>query len=154
MISYLYRKILYSMTRFPGRKLRAWALRKLGYTIGNDVYIGPRLTMAVGIADRSMKLVIGDRVSLGPNVTLILATHPNNSKLKSILKFPPRNIEIGKDSWIGANVTIMPNIKIGKACIIGSGAVVTKDVPDYSVVAGVPARIIKTIDKDLYENIN
>jgi acetyltransferase-like isoleucine patch superfamily enzyme len=153
-LSYLYRKFLYTATRFPGRNIRVKALRKLGFTIGKDVYIGPRLTMAVGISDKSMKLTIGDRVSFGPNVTLILATHPNNSRLNQILKFPPRQIEIGDDSWLGANVVVMPNVKIGKACIIGAGAVVTKNIPDFSIAAGVPAKVIKTIDKDAYEDIN
>jgi acetyltransferase-like isoleucine patch superfamily enzyme len=115
--------------------------------IGNQVYVGGNLTITMGYSDKTMKIVIGDRVAFGPNVTLVLATHPNYSKLKKLLSpFPKREIEIGDDSWIGANAVIMPNVKIGKMCIIGAGAVVTKDVPDYSVVVGVPAKIIKKID--------
>jgi len=143
---YIRRKFWYSVTRWPGRELRAKALQKLGFQVGKNSYIGPGLTMAIGIADTHMHLAIGDRVSFGPNVTLILATHPNNSRLHHVLKFPPREITIGEDSWLGANSVIMPNVHIGKCCIIGAGAVVTHDVPDYSVVAGVPARVIKTID--------
>ena len=50
---------------------------------------------------------------------------------------------IGNDVWIGMRVIIMPGIKVGNGVVIGAGAVVTKDVPDYAVVGGVPARIIK-----------
>ena len=54
-----------------------------------------------------------------------------------------RKTRIGNDVWTGRNVTIMSGVKIGNGAIIGSGAVVTKDVPDYAVVAGVPAKIIR-----------
>ena len=51
-------------------------------------------------------------------------------------------IVVGAYSFIGANATIMPNVRIGKHCVIGAGAVVTKSIPDYSVAAGVPAKVI------------
>lgn len=146
------RKFWFLLTRFPSREVRVQALKKLGYEVGNNVYVAPGLTMAVGVEDLNMKLIIGDRVSLGPNVTLILATHPNFSRLKAFVKHPPRTIIIGHDSWIGANAVIMPNINIGKYCIIGAGSIVTHDVPDYSVVCGVPAREIKKIDPSLLPN--
>ena len=141
----LYRKLLYMLTRAEGRRVRVWALRKLGFQVGKDVYIGPHLTMAVGYADTHMQLFIEDRVSFGPNVTLILATHSNHSRLNDVIQQPPRKIHIGEDSWIGAGAIILPNVTIGKCCVIGAGAVVTHDIPDYSVAVGVPARVIKTI---------
>jgi len=55
------------------------------------------------------------------------------------------NVVIGEGTHVGAGATIIPNIKIGKWCVIGAGAVVTKDVPDYSLVIGVPGKIIKTL---------
>lgn len=54
-----------------------------------------------------------------------------------------KEVVIGDDVWIGRRVIILPGIKIGNGVIIGAGAVVTKDVPDYAVVAGVPAKVIK-----------
>ena len=143
---YLRRRLWYYATHWPGRNLRVKALRKLGFSIGNDVYIAPGLVMSVGVADSSIQLEIGDRVAFGPNVTLVLASYPNFSKLKKVLPRKPRRIVIGEDTWVGANVTILPNIVIGKCCVIGAGAVVSHDVPDYSVVAGVPAKLIKTIN--------
>lgn len=140
------RKFLYSLTRFPVSSVRIWALRCLGFNIGKDVYIAPGLTMSVGLKDTNMVLKIGDRVSFGPNVTLLLATRPNFSVLSDIIKHPKRSIIIGDDSWIGAGSIIMPNINIGKCCIVGAGAVVTHDVADNSVVVGVPARVIKKLE--------
>jgi acetyltransferase-like isoleucine patch superfamily enzyme len=51
-------------------------------------------------------------------------------------------VHIGRDARVGANVTILPGVHIGERALIGAGAVVTKDVPDYAIVAGVPARVI------------
>ena len=58
------------------------------------------------------------------------------------------NVSIGEGSHIGAGATIIPNIKIGKWCVIGAGAVITNDIPDYSLVVGVPGKIIKTIKNE------
>lgn len=52
-------------------------------------------------------------------------------------------ITIGKDTWIGAHVSIIGNVSIGKHCVIAANSVVVKDIPDYSVAAGVPAKVIK-----------
>lgn len=58
------------------------------------------------------------------------------------------NVKVGEGTHIGAGATVIPNIKIGKWCIIGAGAVITKDIPDYSLVVGVPGKIIKTLKND------
>jgi acetyltransferase-like isoleucine patch superfamily enzyme len=54
-------------------------------------------------------------------------------------------VVIGNDVWIGANVVVLPGVTIGSHCVVAAGAVVTKDVPDHTLVAGVPAKVIKTI---------
>ena len=58
------------------------------------------------------------------------------------------NVTVGEGTHIGAGATIIPNIKIGKWCVIGAGAVITKDVPDYSLVVGIPGKIIKKLKND------
>lgn len=148
---YLLRALYYRLSRAPGRNIRACALKRLGFAIGDDVYIGPGLTITAGIADKSMRLELGDRVSIGPNVTFVLASHPNNSHLKKYIKAPERRISIGHDTWLGAGCIILPGVTIGENCIVGAGAVVTKDVKPNSVVAGVPARFIKSINLNITE---
>ena len=100
-----------------------------------------------------MNLTIGNRVSFGPNVTLVVASQPNNSRLKPVLSYPKRSIIIHEDAWIGAGAIIMPNVEIGTCSVVGSGSVVTHDVAPYTIVAGNPAKLIKTIDKELLEKI-
>lgn len=63
-------------------------------------------------------------------------------KYKEVIKFG--RIEIGEETFVGARSIIMPGVKIGRNCVVAAGSVVTKDVPDYSVVAGVPAKKIST----------
>lgn len=63
-------------------------------------------------------------------------------KYKEVIKFG--RIEIGEETFVGARSIIMPGVKIGRNCVVAAGSVVTKDVPDYTVVAGVPARKIST----------
>lgn len=55
-------------------------------------------------------------------------------------------VSIGEGTWIGTNAVIVGNISIGKQCVIGANSVVTHDIPDYSVAAGIPAKVIKTYD--------
>lgn len=80
---------------------------------------------------------------IGPNVVLTNALHPLCPKVKECLKGPT----IGRNAKIGANSTILPDIKIGENSLVGSGSVVTKEVPAGVVVAGNPARVIKKIDE-------
>lgn len=61
-------------------------------------------------------------------------------------------VNIGNDVWIGGNVTILPGVTIGNNVIVAAGAVVTKDVPDNTLVGGVPARMIKTLENDIHDN--
>ncbi len=76
---------------------------------------------------------------LGPGVMLTNAKYPLSKDVKKRLKGPV----IGEGSIIGANATILPDVKIGRNCLIGAGAVVTEDVPDDSVVVGVPAKVLR-----------
>jgi len=94
------------------------------------------------------KLEIRDRVSIGPRVTIVLSSDPNWSRLIKIFKPVRSTVILKRDCWLGAGCIIMPGVTIGECSIIGAGAVVGKDVPPYTIVAGVPAKIIRTIDKE------
>ncbi|MEX2513840.1 MAG: sugar O-acetyltransferase [Cyclobacteriaceae bacterium] len=90
-------------------------------------------------------VVIGDRCLFGPNVHIYAATHPLDAKIRgSLLEFG-QPITIGSDVWVGGGAIICPGITIGDRSIIAAGAVVTKDVPEDTVVGGNPARVIKTL---------
>lgn len=60
----------------------------------------------------------------------------------------PKPVKIGKNVWVGAHATILPGVTVGDNAVIAAGAVVTKDVPAFAVVGGVPAKIIKNISED------
>jgi acetyltransferase-like isoleucine patch superfamily enzyme len=88
-------------------------------------------------------IIIEDDVLIGPKVCLITENHPVNPNDRKILDLKP--VIIKHNAWIGANSTILPGVTIGQNSVVAAGSVVTKDVPTNTVVAGVPAKIIKTI---------
>lgn len=90
-------------------------------------------------------ITIGNDVFIGPKVNLITINHDPHPDNRSATYGCP--IVIEDKVWIGINSTVLPGVKIGYGAIVGAGSVVTKDVPAMSIVAGNPARIIKTIEK-------
>lgn len=89
---------------------------------------------------------IGKNVMMGPEVIIYTRNHKFDSIDIPMIEQGFQNVKkvfIGDDVWIGARVIILPGVKIGNGVIIGAGAVVTKDVDNYSIVAGVPARVVK-----------
>lgn len=101
----------------------------------------------IGIrAQISGKVIIGKNVMMGPDVCIYVRNHAFDriDIPMNLQGFAPENpVVIEDDVWIGARVIILPGIRIGTGAVIGAGAVVTKDVPDYAVVGGNPARILK-----------
>jgi maltose O-acetyltransferase len=89
-----------------------------------------------------MKVTIGSNVFFGPGVHIYTATHPLDFKSRRSHEFG-KTVIIGDDCWIGGGAMIMPGVTIGNRCVIGAGSVVTKDIPDDTIVAGNPARPIK-----------
>lgn len=89
---------------------------------------------------------IGNNVMMGPNCNILTSSHKTDDITIPMIKqgeHPKKCVQIGNDCWIGLNVVIMPGVRIGNGCIVGAGSVVTKNVPDFAVVGGVPAKIIK-----------
>ena len=115
------------------------ALDKL--VIGDNVFINSNcLAMARG------GITIEDDVVLAANVQLLSNNHDEYNR--NVLLCKP--IHIKKGAWIGAGATILPGVTIGEYAIVGASAVVTKDVGDYEVAVGVPAKIVKTLDKNKF----
>lgn len=115
------------------------------FASGKDIEIGDNSGLGIGCRV-SGPLTIGNDVMMAPNVTIVTQNHETSDlSIPMRLQTAPKlKVTIGSDVWIGTNVIILPGITIGNGCIIAGGAVVTKDVPDYAVVGGNPARIIKS----------
>lgn len=91
------------------------------------------------------EIIIGNNCLIGPNVVMRTAGH-NFERVDIPIRKQGhicKNIIIHDDVWVGSNAVILGGVIIGKSAVIGAGAVVTKDVPEFAVVGGVPARIIK-----------
>jgi acetyltransferase-like isoleucine patch superfamily enzyme len=108
--------------------------------VGKEVFINQGCTFM----DRG-GITIEDNVLIAPKVNLVTINHPiSPAQRRSTVS---KQIVIKKGAWIGIAATIMPGVTVGENSIVSAGAVVTKDVPDHTIVAGVPAKIIKTIEE-------
>lgn len=100
------------------------------------------------------EVTIGDNCNFGPNVTIVTPVHPMVASERRAIRTAggedklmcyAKPVHIGKDCWFGASVTVCPGVTIGDNCVIGAGAVVTRDIPANSFAAGVPCRVIREI---------
>jgi len=115
--------------------------------IGNDVFIG---TGASFIATKSF-IEIGNKVMFGPNVTIrggnhsthIIGKYMADYRSEDKLQEDDQPVIIEDDVWVGTGVIILKGVRIGRGAIVAAGAVVTKDVQKYTIVGGVPAKILK-----------
>lgn len=126
--------------------------KKKGATIGH----GCEIFSSAVLGGEPYLVTIGNNVRITTNVTFV--THDGGvwvlrnliPDLSDVDRFG--TISIGNNVHIGNNAIIMPNVKIGNNCIIGVGSIVTKDIPDNSVVVGIPARVIETIEEYYEKN--
>ena len=153
---------------FPGPEgliLRGLFYRLLFKSCGSDLMIYPsvyiifsrrikvgrRLAMNINTyMDGRGGITIGDNVLIAPNCVIASCEQsfedPHVPIFKQPVKYAP--IVIGNDVWIGANAFIKCGVTVGDGCVVAAGSVVTKDVPSYAVVGGVPAKIIKYRDPE------
>jgi maltose O-acetyltransferase len=121
-------------------------LRKCNYQVGEKVYFGEGIIIIDDLKDKSTNLFIQDRVAISPRVTLVLYSNPNWSRIGNYVTTKKGKIKIEKDAWIGTGAVILPDITIGEGAVVGANSVVIKDIPPYTIVAGVPAKKIKVIE--------
>lgn len=139
------------------KKFRYWTASKFVSKCGTNVNFekGARFNPELSIGDNSGvgvnclvsgETYIGNNVMMGPDCIMYSYSHAHDRldipmTEQGFKKATP--INIGNDVWIGARVIILPGVTIGSHVIVGAGAVVTKDVPDYAIVGGSPAKIIR-----------
>ena len=115
--------------------------------VGNNVCIGYHADF---ISTRS-KIIINDHVIFGPNVSIRGGDHRTDivgcfiDEIKDCDKLPENDADVifEGDNWIGMNSIILKGVTIGRGCIVAAGAVVSRDTPPYSIVGGVPAKVLK-----------
>lgn len=142
-----------------GRMSRRWAASRMLDFAGSDINVergatfgsgsGLRLGSRSGLgidADLHGTITIGEDVMMGPRCTILTRDHEFSDVSKPMARQgfrKDRPVTIEDDVWIGANVTITGGVTIGRGSIIAAGSVVTRDVPGFSIVAGVPASIVR-----------
>ena len=133
---------------------RAKIWRKYGLNVNPDG--GVSIGHGAEFGSEPYLITIGDRTRINKNVQFI--THDGSMWVVRNLYPEYKNadlikpIKVGSNVQIGNNTMILPGVTIGNNCIIGAGAIVTKDIPDNSVAAGVPARVIETLDEYIEKN--
>jgi maltose O-acetyltransferase len=115
-----------------------------GYTIGDGAFVGEDLIVVDEPEDRN-EVIIGLRVAIAPRVTLVVSSRPQLSQIGPYVRSAHGRIIIGDDAWLGTGCIVLPGVRIGNGAVVGAGAVVTRDVPDYAVVAGIPARLMDRV---------
>lgn len=112
---------------------------------GRNIRIGRKVIINQGCTVYDMGGVeIADLVMIGPNVSLITASHPlDPAERRAFIEVRP--IAIGRNVWIAAGATVLGGVNIGENAVVGAGAVVTRDVPPNTFVAGVPARVVREL---------
>lgn len=140
------------------KTIRGFLVRQMAASCGTNVNVEARVDIGLG---RSLKMgrdsgigtrsrveaaEIGDGVIMAPEVMILARNHRRDQPGVWIGRQGMEDVRppiIGEGSWIGARAIILPGVTIGKFAVIGAGAVVSKDVPDYAVAVGNPARVVR-----------
>lgn len=121
---------------------------EISVQIDDGCYIGYNFSLLV-----KNRIHIEKNVLIASNVLITSENHSINPECDECYMNQPlkgASVTIGEGSWIGEKACILPGVTIGKKCVVGAGSVVTKSVPDYCIVGGNPARIIKYYDFDTH----
>lgn len=139
---------------------------KIGNNVNINEYVALKCITDKNVKNKNLKITIGDRVGIGMGTQIVAAEsitieddvilapycfvgdfdHEYEDTTLPVWQQPLRNLKpitIKKGAWIGTKSTVCAGVTIGKNSVIGANSVVTKDVPDYSVAAGIPARVLK-----------
>lgn len=148
----LYRLVIEKIASIcPFKSVKSSLYRCCGLNIGDDVYIGNGV-----LFDRAFPqmITIGNHVAIGDRAIITAHAHiPTDTPLKKIYPRTIKPVVIEDGVWIMPNVTVINGVTIGKESVIATGSIVLKDVPPRTLVAGVPAKVVKDLSV-LFENID
>jgi len=135
----LYRLLFKKLASFPLIYPGVFLTHTYGLTVGRSFSIN-----SGALIDARGGLTIGDGVMVGPHAVIVSSNHDfyQTDGPMTDLNHISAPVVIGNDVWIGAHAVINAGVRIGSGAVIGSGTVVTKDVDDFQIVAGVPARVV------------
>ena len=153
-----------AMPAVRGVRLRVRVLRAAGVDIGHGTLIGgsvriegsprPSRNLRIGtkcwinsgcLLDTSAAITIGNGVSMAQDVMILTGTHDIGSPEFRAGSTVLKPVQIGHGCWLGARSVILPGVSVGNGAIVAAGAVVTDDVPENSLVAGVPAQVVRKL---------
>lgn len=133
------------------KRVSAFGSREYPLIIGDHSYIG----MNTILNGYSAQLTVGHHVSFAQNVNVMVDSGPNASEiLQKIFPLEHGPVTIGNHCWIGASAIVMPNVILGDFCIVAANSFVNNSFPNYSIVGGTPARLIRRLRKEEIEMIN
>lgn len=129
----------------PVYQFRSSIYRKCGVKVGRNVYIGFQVLIDGEYPDY---IEIEDEASIGPGVSIMAhsGASPFHQRLK-IYHETPQKVTVKRGAWVAAHAVILPGVTIGEGAIVAAGAVVSRDVPPYTVVAGNPARPVRELQR-------
>lgn len=117
---------------------------------GQNIHVGDNFLANYNVTILDiLEVRCGNDVWIGPNTLITTIGHPLNPAGRRKHLGTAKPVTIGNDVWIGGNVTILPGVKIGNNVVVAAGAVVTKNVPDNSLIGGVPAKLIRELVNDV-----
>jgi acetyltransferase-like isoleucine patch superfamily enzyme len=129
----------------PWYVLRATIVRLSGVKVGRGVYVG---NLVYFDGEHPEFIELGPEVSIAPGVIIVAhsAGSPFQSRL-GVFHEPPKRVVLKRGAWVGAGAIILPGVVVGEGAIVAAGSVVGQDVPDYTVVAGNPARPVRKLER-------
>ncbi|MGN8051408.1 acyltransferase [Curtobacterium sp. 22159] len=146
-------RLIPSQARFLFLRLAGLRLRRCTVLHGVEWFGSGRVTFERGmtlnrgvVVNHSGGLYMGENSGLGPGTLVITATHEIGPAAKRWGDGTTARVVVGRGAWVGANVTILPGVRIGEGCIIGAGSVVARDCRPHTVYVGVPARPVRSLE--------
>jgi acetyltransferase-like isoleucine patch superfamily enzyme len=119
--------------------------------IGMGCYFGPFCL----IDGFNAQVEIGNYVSFSQNVNLMSGSGPNASeKMQRIFPIKREKVSIGDHCWVGASVIIMPGVSLGKHCVVAANSFVNQSFPDYSIIGGSPAKLLRVLSQEEIAKLN